>query len=57
MYDGNRKNDTVLGVFTGIRQPFLIQTSGRFMMLTLKTTYSYTPCIFKGAYYTTKGKR
>ena len=57
VYDGKRKNDTVLGVFTGTRQPFLIQTSGRFMMLTLKTTYPYIPGIFEGAYYTTKGKR
>ena len=58
VYDGKRKNDTVLGVFTGTRQPFLIQTSGRFMMLTLKKKYSwYTRSIFKGAYYTAKGKR
>ena len=58
VYDGKRKNDTVLGVFNGTRQPFLIQTSGRFMMLTLKKKYSwYTRSIFKGAYYTAKGKR
>ena len=57
VYDGKRKNDTVLGVFTGIRQPFLIKTSGRFMMLTLKKKYWFTPCIFEGTYYTRKGKR
>ena len=57
VYDGKRKNDTVLGVFTGTRQPFLIQTSGRFMMLILKTKYWFTRSIFKGAYYTAKGKR
>ena len=59
VYDGKRKNDTVLGVFTGARQPFIIQTSGRFMMLTLKKKYSSTPCIFKGTYYTSsrKGQR
>ena len=58
VYDGKRKNDPVLGVFTGKRQPFLIQTSGRFMMLTLKKKYSWcTRSIFKGAYYTAKGKR
>ena len=51
VYDGKRKNDTILGVFTGTRQPFVIQTSGQFMMLTLKRKYSSTPCIFKGAYY------
>ena len=58
VYDGKRKNDTVLGVFTGTRQPFLIQTSGRFMMLTLRRAYCWSiSCIFEGAYYTRKGKR
>ena len=57
VYDGKRKYDPVLGVFTGYRQPFLIQTSGRFMMLTLKKKYWFTPCIFEGTYYTRKGKR
>ena len=52
VYDGKRKNDTVLGVFNGTRQPFLIKTSGRFMMLTLKRKYPWSPCIFNGAYYT-----
>ena len=52
VYDGKRKNDTVLGVFSGTRQPFLLKTSGRFMMLTLKKKYSFTLCIFKGAFYT-----
>ena len=52
VYDGKRKNDTVLGVYNGTRQPFLLKTSGRFMMLTLKKKYSFTLCIFKGAFYT-----
>ena len=52
VYDGKRKNDTVLGVFNGTRQPFLIKTSGRFMMLTLKRKYPQSLCIFNGAYYT-----
>ena len=52
VYDGKRKNDTVLGVFSGTRQPFLLKTSGRFMMLTLKKKYSFILCIFKGAFYT-----
>ena len=56
VYDGKRKNDTLLGVFTGTRQPFVIQTSGRFMMLTLKKKYSSTPCVFKGAYYASSRK-
>ena len=58
VYDGNRTYDPVLGDFTGTRQPFLIKTSGRFMMLILKRIYCpFTPCIFEGAYYTRKGKR
>ena len=56
VYDGKGKNDTVLGVFTGTRQPFLIQTSGRFMMLTLIKKYWFTRSIFKGAYYSISGK-
>ena len=58
VHDGKRKTDTVLGVFTGARQPFIIQTSGRFMMLTLQKKYSDTPCNFKGTFISSrKGKR
>ena len=57
VHDGKRKNDTVLGIFTGARQPFIIQTSGRFMMFTLQKYY-YTPCNFKGTFISSrKGKR
>ena len=56
VYDGKTTNDTVLGVFAGTRQPFMIQTSGRFMMLSLKKTSLFSTCIFEGTYYTTKGK-
>ena len=58
VHDGKRKNDTVLGVFTGARQPFIIQTSGRFMMFTLQKDYSWTLCNFKGTFIgSRKGKR
>ena len=57
VYDGKKTNDPVLGVFTGKRQPFLIQTSGRFMMLSVKKKSLWSTCIFEGAYYTRKGKR
>ena len=58
VHDGKRKNDTVLGVFTGARQPFIIQTSGRFMMLTLQKTRWATPRNFKGTFIASrKGKR
>ena len=56
VYGGKTTNDTELGVFAGTRQPFMIQTSGRFMMLFLKKKYSFSTCIFEGTYYTTKGK-
>jgi len=56
VYDGKKKNDTVLGIFSGTRrQPFIVQTSGRFMMLTLDIDLS-TPCYFKGAYYASSKK-
>ena len=57
IHDG-KGSDTVLGVFTGARQPFIIQTSGRFMMFTLQKEYSFTPCNFKGTFISSrKGKR
>ena len=58
VFDGKGKSDTVLGTFTGARQPFIIQTSGRFMMLTLQKEYSFTPCNFKGSFIgSRKGKQ
>ena len=57
VHDGKRKNDTVLGVFTGARQPFIIQASGRFMMFTLQKYY-IALCNFKGTFISSrKGKR
>ena len=57
VHDGKR-SDTVLGVFTGARQPFIIQTSGRTMTLTVQKEYSLTPCNFKGTFISSrKGKR
>ena len=58
VHDGKGKSDTVLGVFTGARQPFIIQTSGRFMMLTLQKDTRWTRCNFKGTFIgSRKGKR
>ena len=58
VHDGKGRSDTVLGIFSGARQPFTIQTSGRFMMLTLPKKYSFTPCNFKGTFIgSRKGKR
>ena len=57
IHDG-KGSDTVLGVFTGARQPFIIQTSGRFMMFTLQKNFPFTPCNFKGTFIgSRKGKR
>ena len=57
IHDG-KGSDTVLGVFTGARQPFIIQTSGRTMTLTVQKKYSVTPCNFKGTFISSrKGKR
>ena len=58
VHDGKGKSDTVLGVFTGARQPFIIQASGRFMMLTLQKVSRWTPCNFKGTFIGSRnGKR
>ena len=57
VHDGKGESDTVLGIFSGARQPFIIQTSGRFMMFTLEKGYS-VPCNFKGTFISSrKGKR
>ena len=56
VHDGKRKNDTILGIFSGARQPLIIQTSGRFMMVALQKDYLSTPCNFKGTYYTSQKK-
>jgi len=36
IYDGRNTTDTSLGVFTGARRPFTIQSSGRFMLVKLR---------------------
>ena len=56
VHDGKRKNDTILGIFSGARRPFIIQTSGRFMMVALQKDFLSTPCNFKGTYYTSQKK-
>ena len=35
IYDGRKTTDTSLGVFTGARRPFTIQSSGQFMLVKL----------------------
>lgn len=56
VYDGVGTNDTLLGTFTGIRDPFSIQTSGRFTLLKLTKKAKYYLCNFKGVLTsTTKG--
>ena len=58
VHDGKGESDTVLGIFSGARQPFTIQTSGRFMMFTLQKRFRFTPCNFKGTFMgSRKGKR
>ena len=56
VHDGKRKSDPILGIFTGTRQPFTIQTSGRFMIVALQKDLIITPCNFKGTFYTTPKK-
>ena len=58
IYDGLKTRDTLLGVFTGARRPFIIQSSGRFMLVKLTKQSWYSLGNFKGVYTfnTTKGK-
>ena len=50
VYDGKSKNDTFLGIFSGSRRPFIVQTSGQFMMLTFKRYHELAFFNFKGVY-------
>ena len=60
IYDGRKATDTSLGVFTGARRPFTIQSSGRFMLVkqTKENRWLKRLSNFKGVYTfnTTKGK-
>ena len=50
VFDGKSKNDTLLGIFSGSRRPFIVQTSGQFMMLTFKRYHELAFFNFKGVY-------
>ena len=56
VYDGKSKNDTLLGIFSGSRRPFIVQTSGQFMMLTFKRYHELAFFNFKGVYFSTSIK-
>ena len=56
VYDGKSKNDTLLGIFSGSRRPFIVQTSGQFMMLTFKRYHELAFFNFKGVYTSTSIK-
>ena len=53
VFDGKSKNDTLLGIFSGSRRPFIVQTSGQFMMLTFKRYHELAFFNFKGVYTST----
>ena len=48
VFDGKSKNDTLLGIFSGSRRPFIVQTSGQFMMVTFKRYTEFAYFNFKG---------
>ena len=60
IYDGRNATDTSLGVSTGARRPFTIQSSGRFMLVKLTKEKPWRKPLsnLKGVYTfnTTKGK-
>lgn len=57
VYDGNSIRNASLGILTGTKLPFTVQSSSHFMMIQLKGLWGYRS-IFKSSYYysTTKGK-
>ena len=50
VYDGKSKNDTLLGIFSGSRRPFIVQTSGQFMMVAFKRNHEEAFFNFTGVY-------
>ena len=50
VYDGKSKNDALLGIFSGSRRPFIVQTSGQFMMVTFKRYRAEAFFNFKAVY-------
>ena len=50
VFDGKSKNDTLLGIFSGSRRQFVVQTSGKFMMLTFKRYHELGFFNFEGVY-------
>ena len=56
VFDGKSKNDTLLGIFSGSRRPFIVQTSGQFMMLTFKRYHEFAFFNFQGVYSSTSTK-
>ena len=61
IYDGRETTNTSLGVFTGARRPFIIQSSGRYMLVELTEGYYWLEDILrnlKGVYTfnSSKGK-
>ena len=50
VFDGKSKNDTLLGIFSGSRRQFVVQTSGKFMMLTFKRYDEFGFFNFEGVY-------
>ena len=56
VFDGKSKNDTLLGIFSGSRRPFIVQTSGQFMMVTFKRYHEFGFFNFEGVYSSTSIK-
>ena len=56
VFDGKSKNDTLLGIFSGSRRPFIVQTSGQFMMVTFKRYHKFGYFNFKAVYVSTSIK-
>ena len=50
VFDGKSKNDTLLGIFSGSRRPFIVQTSGQFMMVAFKRNHEEAFFNFTGVY-------
>lgn len=53
VYDGKTVNATLVGVYAGTRRPFIVQSSGRFMLITLTLHSSGDVAKFEAVYNST----
>ena len=56
VFDGRSTSDTLLGIFTGAKRPFIVQSSDRFMLIKLEKSSAISLSYFKSAFFSSSTK-